>query len=138
MTRTAAVVAATMTTPPAPPVWSEPHYVLAMPSPAAGARWSPHLRCGRPPARERPFGAWTRPLAFLLALYTLGTALIGHHFWTMEGAARYANVIDFYKNLGIIGGCLLLYVTGPGRYSVDAALGRADAFGTTRRRQDVA
>jgi putative oxidoreductase len=56
----------------------------------------------------------------------------------MEGAARYANVINFYKNLGIIGGCLLLYVTGPGRYSVDAALGRADAFGTTRRRQDVA
>ena len=33
---------------------------------------------------------------------------------------------------------ILLYVTGPGRYSVDAALGRADAFGTTRKRQDVA
>jgi len=60
-------------------------------------------------------GAWTRPLALLLALYTLGTALIGHHFWTMEGAARYANVINFYKNLSIIGGCLLLYVAGPGR-----------------------
>ena len=33
------------------------------------------------------FGAWTRPLALLLALYTLGTALIAHHFWTMDGAA---------------------------------------------------
>jgi len=32
-------------------------------------------------------GAWTRPLALLLALYTLGTGLIGHHFWTMEGPA---------------------------------------------------
>ena len=72
-------------------------------------------------------GAWTRPLALLLALYTFGTALIGHHFWTMEGAARYGNVINFYKNLSIIGGCLLLYVTGPGRYSVDAALGHDDA-----------
>jgi putative oxidoreductase len=60
-------------------------------------------------------GAWTRPLALLLALYTFGTALIGHHFWTMEGAARYGNVINFYKNLSIIGGCLLLYVAGPGR-----------------------
>jgi putative oxidoreductase len=72
-------------------------------------------------------GAWTRPLALLLALYTFGTALIGHHFWTMEGAARYGNVINFYKNLSVIGGCLLLYVTGPGRYSVDAALGHDDA-----------
>jgi putative oxidoreductase len=72
-------------------------------------------------------GAWTRPLALLLALYTLGTALIGHHFWTMEGAARYANAINFYKNLSIISGCLLLYVTGPGRYSVDATFGHDDA-----------
>jgi putative oxidoreductase len=72
-------------------------------------------------------GAWTRPLALLLALYTLGTGLIGHPFWTMEGAARYGNAINFYKNISIIGGLLLLYVTGPGRYSVDAALGRSDA-----------
>ena len=33
-------------------------------------------------------GLWTRPLALLLALYTLGTALIGHPFWMMEGADR--------------------------------------------------
>ncbi len=65
-------------------------------------------------------GVWTRPLALLLALYTLGTALIGHHFWSMEGAARSANAINFYKNISIIGGFLLLYVAGPGRYSLDA------------------
>jgi putative oxidoreductase len=68
-------------------------------------------------------GAWTRPLALLLALYTLGTALIGHHFWSMEGSARFANAINFYKNISIIGGFLLLYVTGPGRYSLEAMLG---------------
>jgi putative oxidoreductase len=68
------------------------------------------------------FGAWTRPLAALLALYTLGTTLIGHHFWTMEGADRYANAINFYKNISIIGGFVLLYVTGAGKYSVDARL----------------
>ena len=68
------------------------------------------------------FGVWTRPLALLLALYTLGTGLIGHPFWTMEGAARSANAINFYKNISIIGGFLLLYVTGPGRYSNDARL----------------
>jgi putative oxidoreductase len=72
-------------------------------------------------------GVWTRPLALLLALYTLGTGLIGHPFWTMEGAARYGNAINFYKNISIIGGFLLLYVTGPGRYSIDAGLGRFNA-----------
>lgn len=71
-------------------------------------------------------GIWTRPLAILLAVFTLATAFLGHHFWTMEGAERYANSINFYKNLGIIGGFLLLYVTGAGKYSVDARLGLAE------------
>ena len=69
------------------------------------------------------FGAWTRPLALVLAIYTLGTALIGHHFWDMQGAERLENAINFYKNCSIIGGFLLLYVTGPGRYSFDAMHG---------------
>ena len=30
-------------------------------------------------------GAFTRPSAVLLALYTLGTALIAHRYWTMTG-----------------------------------------------------
>ena len=29
-------------------------------------------------------GAFTRPLALLMFLYTLGTALIGHRYWTMN------------------------------------------------------
>ncbi|CAB3769305.1 DoxX family protein [Paraburkholderia solisilvae] len=64
-------------------------------------------------------GVFTRPLALLLALYTLGTALIGHHFWTQTGMEQYVNMINFYKNISIIGGLLLLVVTGPGRYSID-------------------
>ncbi len=68
-------------------------------------------------------GFWTRPLALLMALYTLATALIGHHFWSMTGADRLPNAINFYKNICIIGGFLLLYVTGPGKYSVDAMRG---------------
>src|SRR5271165_4531255 len=64
-------------------------------------------------------GFYTRPLALLLAVYTLGTALIGHHFWTMVDGDRAANAINFYKNISIMGGLLLLCVTGPGRYSID-------------------
>ena len=68
-------------------------------------------------------GLWTRPLALVLAVYTLGTALIGHPFWTMEGGTRYGNAINFYKNISIIGGFLLLYITGAGKYSMDARFG---------------
>ena len=64
-------------------------------------------------------GWYTRPLALLLALYTLGTAIIGHHYWTMTGDAQAENMINFYKNVSIIGGLLLLCVTGPGKYSLD-------------------
>lgn len=67
-------------------------------------------------------GALTRPLALLMAVYTLGTGLIGHPFWGEDGAQRYGDAINFYKNISIIGGCLLLYVTGPGRFSVDTLL----------------
>lgn len=67
-------------------------------------------------------GVATRPLAPLLAIYTLGTAIIGHHFWTMSGMAHMENEINFFKNISIIGGLLALYVTGAGRYSIDHVL----------------
>jgi putative oxidoreductase len=70
-------------------------------------------------------GVWTGPLAVLLALYTLATAFIGHHYWTMTGDDQYANMTNFYKNISIIGGFFLLYVTGAGKYSIDAKLGLA-------------
>lgn len=64
-------------------------------------------------------GAATRPLAALLALYTLGTALIGHRYWSMTGTARFENEINFWKNISIIGGLLALHVAGAGRYAID-------------------
>jgi putative oxidoreductase len=45
--------------------------------------------------------------------------LIGHHYWTMTGMEQYANSINFFKNISIIGGLLLLCATGPGKYSLD-------------------
>ena len=64
-------------------------------------------------------GAFTRPSALLLFLYTLGTALIGHRYWTMTGADQVDSMDSFYKNLSIMGGFLLLYITGAGKYSID-------------------
>src|SRR5271155_2233885 len=70
-------------------------------------------------------GAFARPSALLLVLYTLGTALIGHHYWTKSGAAKIDSMDGFYKNLSIIGGLLLLYITGAGKYSIDVFCGIA-------------
>ncbi|WP_227305492.1 DoxX family protein [Acidisoma cellulosilyticum] len=63
-------------------------------------------------------GIFTQPLAVLMALYTLATGFIGHKYWLMTGVARYENEINFFKNVSIAGGFLLLYVTGPGRYAL--------------------
>jgi putative oxidoreductase len=64
-------------------------------------------------------GFYTRPLALLLALYTIITALIGHRYWLFADATRFDAMINFYKNFSIAGGLLLLCITGPGKYSVD-------------------
>ena len=65
-------------------------------------------------------GVFARSSALLLVLYTLGTALIGHRYWTMTGAAQVDSMDGFYKNLSIMGGFLLLFITGAGKYSIDA------------------
>lgn len=64
-------------------------------------------------------GFLTRPLAILLALYTVVSALIGHRYWSLTGMDHYLAMVNFYKNLSIAGGFLLLAVSGPGRFSVD-------------------
>lgn len=70
-------------------------------------------------------GAFTRPSAVLLAFYTLGTSLVEHRYWATTGANQLASMEGFYKNLSILGGLLLLYVTGAGRLSIDALYGIA-------------
>ena len=67
-------------------------------------------------------GAFTRPSALLMFLYTLGTALIGHRYWTKTGADYVDSMDSFYKNLSIMGGFLLLSITGAGKFSIDALL----------------
>jgi hypothetical protein len=62
------------------------------------------------------------------ALYAGPSALIGHHFWTMGGAACNANAISSYQNISVIGG-FLLPITGAGRCSVDVRLGSRGAEG---------
>jgi putative oxidoreductase len=80
---------------------------------------------GLPVAFAVAIGAFTRPSAALMALYALGTAVTGHRYWNVKGADYVDSLEGFYKDLSIMGGFLLLYVTGAGKYSIDALRGIA-------------
>jgi putative oxidoreductase len=70
-------------------------------------------------------GAFTPPSALLMFFYTLGTALIGHRYWANTGPDYVDTMDSFYKNLSIMGGFLLLSITGAGKYSIDSLCGIA-------------
>jgi putative oxidoreductase len=89
---------------------------LPMPVLAAGVAIFMEL----PVAFAVAVGAFTRPSALLMVFYTLGTSLVEHRYWTVSGVDQLDKMESFYKNLSIMGGFLLLYITGAGKYSVDA------------------
>lgn len=64
-------------------------------------------------------GFLTRPVALLLILYTAGATYLAHRFWLMPPAMVMEAQINFFKNVAICGGLLVLASAGPGRYSVD-------------------
>ena len=69
-------------------------------------------------------GFQTRWAALVLIIFCICTLFIAHNFWAMEGPARAGNMGNFYKNLALIGGLLLLMNSGPGAYSVDAKMAK--------------
>jgi len=96
---------------------------LGVPLPVVAAAGATFMEL--PVAFAVAVGAFTRPAAVLMFFYTLGTALIGHRYWTVKGKEWVDSMEGFYKNLCIMGGFLLLYVAGPGKYSIDAMCGIA-------------
>lgn len=64
-------------------------------------------------------GYRTRWVAIVMAIFTLAAGILFHAFWLDAPAARMANYINFWKNVSIAGGFLLLVAFGPGRLSLD-------------------
>jgi putative oxidoreductase len=65
-------------------------------------------------------GGWTRCAALALIVFTIVATAISHRYWEIaEAAARRVQQANFAKNVAIIGGLMLLVVTGAGRFSVD-------------------
>ena len=65
------------------------------------------------------FGWKFRFAALVLAVFTVGTALIAHRFWAVPDAQMAMQKINFMKNLAICGGLLFAWASGPGRWSID-------------------
>jgi putative oxidoreductase len=42
-----------------------------------------------------------------------------HDFWNLSGNAASANMGHFFKNLGMMGGLLMVAIYGPGRWGID-------------------
>lgn len=66
-------------------------------------------------------GFQARIVGWLLFLYLISTTFFFHNFWGVPAAEQQNTMIHFLKNLGIMGGLLLLAGNGAGGYSVDAS-----------------
>jgi putative oxidoreductase len=65
-------------------------------------------------------GKWA---AFLLAGLVLVISLFMHNFWDYaEGMERAHELQNFYKNMGIVAGLLVMAALGTGKYSMDQRL----------------
>lgn len=66
------------------------------------------------------FGFKTRIGALLLLIFLLLATYFFHDFWNFQGERQQAELIQFMKNLSLMGTMLFLIAMGPGPLSLDA------------------
>ena len=69
-------------------------------------------------------GIATHYAAIASFVWVLVATAIAHRYWTYPPPAQAAQYNNFLKNIAIMGGALFAFVTGAGRYSVDATLAK--------------
>lgn len=60
-----------------------------------------------------------RPVAIVLALFTLAASVFFHNYWAMPADKAFVNQLMFFKNIAVTGGLLAFAAFGAGRFSVD-------------------
>jgi putative oxidoreductase len=65
-------------------------------------------------------GWGTRWAAVVLAVFTLVASYFFHNYWTLPVDQQMMQQLMFFKNIGIVGGLLILAAHGAGAWSVDA------------------
>jgi putative oxidoreductase len=67
-------------------------------------------------------GLATRYAALVMLLFVIIATFSSHRYWAVE-PAQYANQNShFWKNVSMMGGTVLLFITGAGRYALDSML----------------
>ena len=66
-------------------------------------------------------GWQTRAAAFIMCLYLGVVSVLLHNFWAAQGIAAGGMQTQFLKNVGIMGGLLMIASHGPGKWAVDEA-----------------
>jgi putative oxidoreductase len=69
-------------------------------------------------------GFATRYAALAIFAFTILATLIGHRYWEFSGSVYQMQLTQFWKNVSMMGGQMLLFVTAGGRFSADALLRR--------------
>lgn len=64
-------------------------------------------------------GFKARWVGLLLAGFTLLAALLFHDYWNADAAHRMGQYLNFWKNVTITGGMLMVFAFGPGAWSLD-------------------
>ena len=64
-------------------------------------------------------GFKARWAALAIAIFSLAAGFLFHDFWNADAASKMMQSINFWKNVSIAGGMLMVFAFGPGRYSVD-------------------
>jgi putative oxidoreductase len=67
-------------------------------------------------------GIGTRYAALLCVLFLIIATALAHRYWEYPAAQVQGQYNNFLKNLAILGGALIIFVTGPGRFSLDRIL----------------
>ncbi len=65
-------------------------------------------------------GLFARGSAAVLILFTAAATLMFHNFWAAPDAQVVAQTVNFLKNLGLIGGLLMIAAFGAGPYALQA------------------
>ena len=77
-------------------------------------------------------GWQARWAALGIAFFTVVITFIFHNFWAVEAAQKMMQQQAFFKNIGVVGGLLLVAAFGPGAWSFDGREGRDEPVRTTR------
>jgi putative oxidoreductase len=93
---------------------------LPMPGVAIAVAAAVELACGLAILA----GFKTRFAAWLLFLYLIPVTIVFHNFWAVQGQEQQTQMVNFLKNVAIMGGLLVLSVNGAGAYSADGALAK--------------